>query len=244
MLSFFDHLFLMVTLGMLMGCAIHKGPVVYENAQTTDTSCVSKEDLAAAIKSLSSPLNDAKLTQVRQVIFDNAKRSEKCRTQVVTALMTAMDKPNLDFEHDPESYNTWTYGAGFLGELKAAEALDLLLAHLKDTDGLSASMSHFPALDGVIAMGSIAIPKLSEILKKHPDRYMRRSAAFCLAEIGGPTATSALREALANDTDQCNRQFLAISIKALENRQQPNQITAGDRAEWYSAFYCSEESAK
>lgn len=244
MLSPFYHLFLSVTLGLLVSCDIHKAPVASQAFQTTNPSCVSKDELSGAIRSMSSPLDDSKLTQVRQIIVDNAKRSEKCRTQIVNALMTAMDKPNIDFAHDPESYNTWTYGAHFLGELKAAEAVDLLLAHLKDTDGLSASMSHFPAIDGVITMGSIAIPKLSGVLRKHPDRYMRRGAAFCIAEIGGPTATNSLHDALANETDQCNRQFLGVSIKALENRQQPNQITADDRAEWYSALYCSEQSAK
>jgi HEAT repeat protein len=231
------HFFLMVILGLLVSCEIHKAPVVLEHPQTTDSACVSKNDLSAAIKSLASGLDDQQLTQVRQVIIDNAKRSEKCRTEVVNALMTAMDKPNLDFEHDTESYNTWSYGAGFLGELKATEALDLLLAHLNATDGLSPN--HFPVIGGVINMGPVAIPKLSEVLKKNPDRYMRRSAAFCIADIGGSAATNSLHDALSNEADQCNRKFLDISIKALENRQKPNQITADDRAEWYSAFYCS-----
>ena len=52
------------------------------------------------------------------------------------------------------------------GDLKAAQSLDLLLSHIKMTDGeWSATMTHQPALEGIIRMGPVAIPKLKDLLR-------------------------------------------------------------------------------
>jgi hypothetical protein len=79
----------------------------------------------------------------------------------------------------------WLYGADLLGQLKASEALDLLISHLKLATGIySASMLHQPALRGVIKMGPVAIPKLSGVLRDNQDQKTRYFAIYCITRIG------------------------------------------------------------
>src|SRR5712691_12661126 len=101
MLSSICYLLLIVTFGPLINYEINRSPVAY--SQTTNTLCVSKDELSVAIRRLSSPLDDPELTQVRKLILGNAERSDKCRKAAINALMTAMDKPHLNLDRDPES---------------------------------------------------------------------------------------------------------------------------------------------
>ena len=202
-------------------------------------SCGPGDSLSATVRKIASPLSDSELDQVKGVLFSNAKKSPRCRQQVITAVMKAMDQPDLDLLRSQGSYDTWTYGAQILGELKAVEALDLLIAHLNSTDGLSINMNHFPAVAGVIAMGQIAIPKLASALRQNPDRYVRKHAIFCIASIGGNSAKSTLWQALQFESDRCNREFIEVSLRAFKNKRTPNRIIFDpERSRWYAAVYC------
>jgi len=117
--------------------------------------------------------------------------------------MKVMDKPNLDFNRDKGSYYLWLYGAEVLADLRASEALDLLVSHLNLAHHIySSSMSHQPALLGVIRMGPIAIPKLGEVLRHNPDPKMRYSAVYCLATIGGDSVVGLLKSAQDWESDE------------------------------------------
>ena len=84
-----------------------------------------------------------------------------------------------------------------LGDLKAIEALDFLVAHLDFSRGMfSTTMSQQPALHAVQEIGEGAIPKLSDVLRQHPDWRMRMYAVYCISGIGGPAAERTLKEAL------------------------------------------------
>ena len=205
------------------------------------TGCLADDNISVTVQKLSSAQSQSEEDRARALLLDNARRSPRCRKQVITALMSAMGKPNLDFKRDQTSYFLWSDGAELLGDLKAAEALDLLISHLDLNDGTSSvNVTHQPALVGVIRMGPIAIPKLEGVLRHSPDRNMRRYAVFCIARIGGPSGKRALKDALPSESDRCVSQFIRISINALDNKRLPNQITSKDRGKWFSAFLCNE----
>ena len=204
------------------------------------TTCLPQSEVSKAVERLSSSLSDSEFADVKKILFSDAEKSERCRQQVITTLMTAMNKRNLDLTYDRVSYSYWDYGAKLLGELKAAEALDLLISHLSSSDRLSINISHYPAVEGVIRMGSIAIPKLTDAVSSNSDRYLRRNAIFCIASIGGDSAEQALQRVLPLESDQCNREFIKASLDALKNPHTPNRIIFDpERARWYAAFDCN-----
>lgn len=90
-------------------------------------------------------------------------------------------------------------------------------SHLDLNDGeFSASMNHQPAVLGVVAMGSAALPKLTVALKENQNRDIRLAAALCLNQIDGATVLPTMKEALRSEPDACVRRFLEISVKLLE----------------------------
>lgn len=98
--------------------------------------------------------------------------------------MSAMDQPNLDLTGGTPQFFLWHYGTKLLGELKAVEAMDLLIANFLQHDGSGFPLNHYPALGGAIHMGEVALPKLQSALKEHPDRYIRRHVVFALLSLG------------------------------------------------------------
>lgn len=203
--------------------------------------CLSESEIATALQEMSSAQTSSEQQSIKKLLFENGNRSTRCRKQVVAALISAMDKPNLDLVRDRPSFYLWHYGTELLGDLKAAEALDLLIKHLDLNDGTPFPMNHHPALVGVIRMGSIALPKLNTALTQSPDRYMRRYAVFCISSIGGLSARQVLMQALPSESDRCVSEFIRASLNAFNNRSQPNQITSQDRTKWYSVFLCNGE---
>jgi len=198
--------------------------------------CLSESNLADAIQKLSSGMSDIDLDQVKKLLLGDANQSTICRQRVISAVLRKMNtRPT-----EQAGFLFWRYGAEILGELKASEAIDHLIAHLDVSDGLSPSMNHYPSARALIKMGTIALPKLTNTLSQSSDRYLRRKAVFCIAQIGGPQAARALKDASRLETDGCNSKFISTSIKAFKNKDFPNQITSRNRAEWYSAFLCHE----
>jgi HEAT repeat protein len=124
-----------------------------------------------------------------------------------------MDRPNLNFDTDESAYYLWREGARLLGDLRATEALDLLISHLDLRYGVAftASMNHQPAIVGVLGFGLLAAPKLSYSLQHSRNPSIRVAAAFCLSSIGGSAGISAIRKALRSESDPCVVRFLRIA---------------------------------
>ena len=197
--------------------------------------CAAVDDLAKAVISLSHQYDEAQAA--KRSLRQAAHYSSDCRKRVIAAVMEAMDKPNLDISQDQASARLWREGATLLGDLKATESLDLLLSHIKMTDGeWSISMAHQPALEGIIRMGTLAIPKLKELLRNE-DSQTRHYAVYCLFWIGGPSVRRTLQRALPMETDPCVKRFMSVSIKTIRG---PNKSIRGAKSygEWMSSFMC------
>lgn len=197
--------------------------------------CVSDDDLANAVASLSRQYPEAQVAQ--RLLRQSAKRSSACRLQVVAAVMGAMNKPNLDIRWDQGFANLWREGAVLLGDLKATQSLDLLLSHIKMTDGgFTLTMTHQPALEGIIRMGTLAVPKLKPLLESK-DWETRHYAVYCLFWIGGTSARRELERALPMETNQCVKKFMSVSLKRMRTAKETISGTS-DHSEWVDSFLC------
>ncbi len=177
-------------------------------------ACSPQLDVNFAIRQLASE-DWAEAEKTRNVLRDYSKELPGCRHEIVEALTRAMAKPNLNFVTDQTAYRLWAHGSMLLGDLKAVEALDLLIDHLDLSDGsFSSSMGHQPAILGVTGMGVVAVPKLGIALNHSANRNVRLAAAFCLASIGGQEAMDALKKVLRSEPDLCVRRFIALSIES------------------------------
>jgi len=149
--------------------------------------------------------------QAASKVLDLANESAACRDAVINELVAALDK--ADLQNDSSAFHLWARGSAILGELKAVEALDLLINHLDLNDGFfSASMTHQPVVLAVERMGALAVPKLGYALKSNTNRDIRLAAALCLADIDGSEARHALSAALDSEKDPCVRRFIMLSL--------------------------------
>ena len=195
--------------------------------------CFTDDELTKAVISLSREYDEAQAAQ--RLLQQSSKRSLACRRRIVAAVMDAMDKANLDISRDQASANLWREGAVLLGELKATESLDLLLSHIKMTDGeWSSTMTHQPALAGIVLMGPVAIPKLSNLLRNQ-DWQTRHYAVFCLAGIGGLSARRAIQAAVPMESHPCVKRLMLLSIETIDVK---HGGLKQDHGEWAKAFMC------
>lgn len=195
--------------------------------------CIAQVDLDKAVVALSQQYSEAQLAQ--KALRESARISSQCRQRVIRAVMGAMDRPYVDISRNQVEANLWREGARLLGDLKATESLDLLLSHITMTDGgWSSTMTHQPALEGIIRMGPLAIPKLERLLRDS-DVQTRHYTTYCLASIGGLSARKALQNALPGETDACVKRFMFISIRRIDIKH--GGVTP-DHGEWAKAFLC------
>jgi hypothetical protein len=213
-------------------------PVESATLAAEPRACVSKQELAVTIERFSSTQSFRELEAARVRLMNSAKLSGKCRRAVVSAIMAAMDKPQLDAYRD---FNLWRYGSHLLGDLKATEALDLLIKNLSFTDGSSINVTHYPAMEGVIMIGQPGISKLGSALRRNAETSYRFNAVFCIAQIGGREATQELRRALSSEPDLCIRRFINVSIEVLNNSGAAGKMTVQDRDKWFVALSCGSE---
>jgi hypothetical protein len=155
--------------------------------------------------------------------------------------MSAMDQPNVDLTGGTPQFFLWHYGTQLLGELKATEALDLLISNLDRHDGSGFPFNHYPALGGVINMGEIALPRLQAVLGENQNHFTRRLIVFSIALIGGQAAHQILTQALERETNPCVASCIRASLTAFANKRQPHHISDKSRTEWYTTFLCNGE---
>jgi len=180
------------------------------------------------------------LNKVSQSLLIKARTAPGCRTQLIEALIGAMEQATNPAANQYKNFFLWQHGGSLLADLKATEALDLLIANIDITDGWSASVSqsNLPALAAILRIGSPAIPKLQFVLTNDSDPVKRKFAALAIAYIGGPQARRALTNALPGETDPCVKNFVRVSVQAFDNKEKPNHVSSALNGKWLSAFYC------
>jgi HEAT repeat protein len=224
----FGFILVLCNLGSSVGVGTPKKPI------RSRGTCLSEDKLAHAVLSLSADYSKAQ--EASHLLRESSRRSSTCREKIIAAVMRAMDKPNLDISRDQASADLWREGAILLGDLKAVQALDLLLSHINMNDGeWSMTMVHQPALEGIIRIGRIAVPRLRTMLRNNSDREVRHNAVYCLAYIGGPSARRVLQEVLPSESDACVKRFISAAIEIMDSK---SGGTKADRGEWLSAFLC------
>lgn len=97
-------------------------------------------------------------------------------------------------------------------------------------------MSHQPALYGIIQMGSLAIPKLQELLQNQ-DWQTRHFVVLCLADIGGRSGRRAIERAVSLESHPCVKGFMLVSIQTIDVK---HGGVKADRGEMFRAFMCME----
>jgi len=207
---------------------------------TVSSQCLSETELGHAVSILRSALNGGEVDGATSKLERAARVSKSCRARVLHVLTTALAQPAVPnaLGNDPQRYALWKHGAALLVEVRATEALDLLIENLAVTDGLSTSLSHYPSVGALIDLGEVAIPKLQVVLAKDQNRYRRQFAVFCIASIGGDSAKDVLTGVMPGETNECVRNFIRTSLMAFQNNVRPNHVTARDKGRWYSDFYC------
>jgi hypothetical protein len=189
------------------------------------TRCIQDRELSERLATLKLQ-GGTEVAKVNESLLSKARTSPECRTEIVQALVRAI-KQASNTTNLNEKFFLWQSGAGLLADLKATEALDLLIANIDFTGGWSASLSqyHFPALAAVLKIGSPAIPKLQGVLRNDAEPHRRKFAAFCIAYIGGSEAQKVLSGALSGETDPCVKRFLQLSLQAFDNKANPNLLS-------------------
>lgn len=201
--------------------------------------CFQADELNESLATLKLQGGEA-VTKVAESLLTKARTVPRCRTQVVQALISGMAQATDPTANHYENYFLWLNGASLLADLRATEALDLLIANIDISDGWSTSISqsNLPALVAVLKIGPPAIPKLQILLSNDPVPYRRKFAAFAIAYIGGSQARRALTSALSGESDPCLKNFVLVSLQAFDNKANPNHISSALNGKWLSAFYC------
>lgn len=85
-----------------------------------NSKCLSPDVVTNALKRLSQ--SDDEAQRAHDTFIKAAGKSARCKQQIVSLIMQAMDKPGLDIRRNQADYYLWREGSTLLGELKATEA--------------------------------------------------------------------------------------------------------------------------
>ena len=144
-----------------------------------------------------------------------AQASNDNRVSIIRSLIQLLNDPGAEFDTRRACMN-------ILGDLKAIEAINALVKHLADLEGITGLSEHwYPAVEALHKIGPPAIPALSKALAD-PDPKIRKYAAETLTNIGGETAQERLEQALKTEQDSIVRNTLENGIRYLRDstRQQ------------------------
>jgi HEAT repeat protein len=181
-------------------------------------------DLQVLIAQLSEDDFDIRIA-ARKRIKVLAEQSNENRSSVISELLKAVEMPAFKYQLGTASGSyLWAQAAEILGDLKSAEAIDLLISCLDctaATESATDGYRHKPAVRALLGIGSIAIPKLSTALSD-PNPQTRYCAALTLGLIGGEEARIVLSNALAIEPDPGVRKSIKDAIDAVDRGLKSN----------------------
>jgi hypothetical protein len=200
------------------GCQSNKGPVNHSQSvnsppvrsDTTGQSQTDSDVIRSLIESLSSNEPTVRTHSERELI-NLAKSSAELRGQVIQELMKSVEsKDELDGHHFvlEDTFLFWSSATLVFADIKAVEAIDVMIRCIDSSNGLSGNMGEPPSAYGLVRMGPVAIPKLAQALRNEPNRTHRARIVLSLGRIGGPQARAVLRRALKTETDKGVRYYI------------------------------------
>jgi len=140
-------------------------------------------------------------SQVPEELLKIAGRSAESRAKVIDRLMDVVE--DLSAREEWPIATRWMEAVMVLGQLKAVEAVDLLINNLDHSgqNGIALSINIDPPRRALAEIGEPAVPKLVEALT-HPNHYIRTRAAWILCEIEKERARDPIQAALEKETDE------------------------------------------
>jgi HEAT repeat protein len=158
--------------------------------------------------------DEAEREQAKKEIRSLLRESAESREQVIQELIKLVEKSDTGLRFSSKAhYDAWSFAVGLLGELKATESLDALVACIECNDGVAGlSFDGYPVLRAVIEIGPPAVPKLTEALRDSRPAT-RKYAALALGEIGGDDAKKALQSALLSEQDKEIETTIRIALR-------------------------------
>lgn len=157
--------------------------------------------------------NHTERVAAKQQLLHMANSSVEVRSQVITRLVSLLEDRAL-LEATDDRSQVWYYSAQVLGDLKAQEAIEVLVQHLDYNNGvMGLSIGHYPALRAIVDIGKPAVPKLTQALLENPEVEIRINAVTALMLIGGQDAKQALKRALLVETDKDVLRHIQYTLK-------------------------------
>jgi HEAT repeat protein len=145
--------------------------------------------------------NQEERSAAKQKLLKIAAQSDELRAAVIAALARILEDGKLFSQEgiNPRA-GTWADSADLLGELKAVEAVAILVKRLDYNAGKNGA-DDYPAINALIKIGADTIPSLTAALLAARSPIVRANAAKALGQLGGADAHAALERALLTETD-------------------------------------------
>lgn len=149
-----------------------------------------------------------------------AGRNNVGREETIKRLISFVGAPNIRSEiiGSEQKYRAFKVAVAILGELRATEALDILVACL-DCNDLQAgdSAARHPVTVAIARVGEAAIPALTKGFAAE-SAAVRMQAAEALAIIGGDSAKRVLERALSTEQDEIVRGSIRSALAVVGKR--------------------------
>ena len=125
-------------------------------------------------------------------------------------LRTVESEDELDGHHFVlnRTFLFWRSTTIIFAEVRALEALDVMIRCIDASNGLSGTQGEPPSAYALVRMGPVAVPKLSEALINEPNSANRVRIVLCLSRIPGPEAVAALKRVLKTETNKGVRYYI------------------------------------
>lgn len=139
--------------------------------------------------------------QIPGQLLKIAGQSAESRAQVIDELMDFVD--DISAKEEIMIATAWMTAVDVLGDLKATEAVEVLVNNLDHTgqNGLIMSIHIHPVYSALVKIGEPAVPKLVEALA-HPNPFIRTEAVWVLYSIQKGRAKEAIEAAIKKETDE------------------------------------------
>jgi HEAT repeat protein len=173
------------------------------------------ESVRSLITSLSSEEDKVRTATERRLI-SIARTSPDKREVVIQALLKSVgEQEELNGSRtvlSPSALSYWDSATRVFTELKADEAIDVMIKCIHCGNGYTGSLNEQPAADALLRMGARAVPKLADALAKDGNAYKRVQIVLCLSRINTPQAKRALEHALRSEPDKGVRTYIENAL--------------------------------